>query len=65
MTEKGDKVKAGDTIEYVYKSGPSAPVVRRKKVIKYLVFDDHVMVQSGNNGDYVDDRNFIRVVRRA
>lgn len=65
VTEKGDKVKAGDTIEYVYKSGPSAPVVRRKKVIKYLVFDDHVMVQSGNNGDYVDDRNFIRVVRRA
>ena len=30
------------------------------KVLKYLVFKDHVMVSGGNNGQLVNDENFIK-----
>jgi predicted RNA-binding Zn-ribbon protein involved in translation (DUF1610 family) len=67
VTRKGVHVSGGDMIEYWDRRGGigSALEKRRATVNKMLVFDDHVMVNRGNNGAYVDDRNFIRVVRRA
>lgn len=60
----GSRVSSGDKIEYFHKPGR---VGRNKiaKVVRYLIFDDHVMTDGSQNGDYVDASNFIRVVRRG
>lgn len=64
VTAKGVHVSAGDTIDY-WRQGPHQPRLVRAKVVKMLVFDDHVMADGSHNGDYVDDINFVRVVRKA
>lgn len=66
VTRKGVHVSGGDLIEFW--TGRADLGQRRKAtatVNKALVFGDHVMVNRGTWGSYVDDANFIRVVRRA
>lgn len=69
VTKGGVHVSGGDTIEYW--SGSSSTVILRDrfkargKVNRMLVFDDHVIVNKGWAGEYVDDDNFIRVVKKA
>lgn len=68
VTENGVKVHGGDTVEFWVREGGHGNLVAKKataKVNKMLIFDDHVQVNRGWAGTTVDDRNFIRVVRRA
>jgi phage FluMu protein Com len=68
VTASGVKVHGGDTVEFWDIAGHPRghnPAKVRAKVNKMLVFDDHVQVSKGWAGTRVDDRNFIRVVRRA
>lgn len=68
VTAKGVHVSGGDTVEFWDIAGHPRghnPAKVRAKVNKMLVFDDHVQVSKGWAGTRVDDRNFIRVVRRA
>lgn len=68
ITNSGAHVSAGDKVEYWGREGlphGAKPEKRWAKVLPHLVFDDHVMVARGSFGNYVDDSNFIRVVRRS
>ena len=68
VTHGGHHLSAGDTVEYWGTTGlprGAKPEKRRSRVLRYLIFHDHVQVDHGWAGETVDDSNFIRVVRKA
>ena len=66
VTKDGVHVSGGDTIEYwTGRADLGQGRKVRAKVNRMLVFADHVMVDRGWSGDYVDDANFVRVVKKA
>lgn len=57
-------LKAGDTVYFkqyagMGRGGPEYKTAKGK-VLKYLVFPDHVMVSGGWAGQLVNDENFIK-----
>lgn len=49
-------IKAGDTIWYKDRDGKT----KRAKVNPLLIFSDHVMVNAGTFGTYVDEQNYVK-----
>ncbi len=67
LAPDGTRIHAGDTVEYWRRSGlpyGAKPVKTVRKVLKLLVFDDHVQVNYGSFGDTVDADNYIRRVSK-
>lgn len=62
-------IKAGDVVEFQRYFGLSLSKGRdvsvyQAKVNPLLIFEDHVVVNYGNNGSVVNASNFIRVMPR-
>lgn len=49
-------IRAGDTVWYKDRDGKT----KKAKVNPLLIFSDHVMVNAGTFGTYVDESNYVR-----